>query len=352
MSRALPYLVLCLLALFSTLTSAHDHRPHQPLPHKRHSSPPENYVYEGPSQPLLGCDPRQREDGTSQIQHLTLVNVQSHNNSHDDDVVDHTRPPTFLFRGASPDRDNFRGDHDARLTTEQYRSEFLYEDLLGGLRAVAANSTLPHSERFPPLNTDIHLIDINLMWLIRPSDAARIQGEAEFFSLHPEKGEFMLWETYGARTNVSEEVFDVDPNDVHAERKQISNNKKLVRDLLAGEVPEYWQMPDDLLARVEKLEHLLANKKVRGADGEWKTVVIYVHCYCGSDRTGELMGAWNLHHNRLDWKAAQRVNTAIAGRPMGCRNYLAMQLFCLWQSGQRGANLGCMHNSPCTIFTH
>jgi hypothetical protein len=70
----------------------------------------------------------------------------------------------------------------------------------------------------------------------------------------------------------------------------------------------------------------------------------------GSDRTGELMGAWNLHYNHLTWRETLAVNTAIAQRPMGCRNYLAMQWYCLWQSGQRQQSLGCLHNEACTIF--
>jgi hypothetical protein len=134
-----------------------------------------------------------------------------------------------------------------------------------------------------------------------------------------------------------------------------------------------WEAPDDLQSRLEKIEHIMKHKheeinndahhhhrhhrrrrhaqrsdsssesnatalalgSKKQKQPRKKTVVIYAHCYCGTDRTGELMGSWDLWYNHHSWAEVNERNRRIGGRPMACKNYRAMQWWCLYVQGQR-----------------
>jgi len=112
-----------------------------------------------------------------------------------------------------------------------------------------------------------------------------------------------------------------------------------------------WKAPDNLIYRVHKLKSLLEKKVHRDEKtGFYKTVVIYVHCYCGHDRTGELIGTFDMFYNQANWEEVNNRNHHIGDRPIGCKNYRAMQWMCLWEEGQHQTDLGCTTNYPCSVF--
>jgi len=316
-----------------------------------------------PAEANSGCHPTQihTDDGhhnsTSSssssivIQHLYLVNT--YHRPHHSSI-----PPSFLFRGASPVWDH---DHDGKVASQPpSSSRFLYRDLLANMRRVAASTK--GAPPFPENDEDVFLIDISLLQPNHEEDGARINAEQEWFNAHDRlysPGRFILWPMDGSADNVTlssrhavSQSSMTSPDDGIARRMS-----KLKRSLRHGHVPNDWAMPDDLLTRLHQLKSWLEGLTVVDESlhnhqhhRRQRTVVLFVHCFCGSDRTGELMGSWNMWYSNLKWKQAQQTNTFIAKRPMGCGNYLAMQWMCLYLEGQRNESLGCMQNFPCTHF--
>lgn len=47
-----------------------------------------------------------------------------------------------------------------------------------------------------------------------------------------------------------------------------------------------------------------------------RPVFIYLHCYLGADRTGEMLGSYAMRHLNYSWKKANQWNQKIAERPM------------------------------------
>lgn len=58
--------------------------------------------------------------------------------------------------------------------------------------------------------------------------------------------------------------------------------------------------------------------------------MIYGHCDCGIDRTGQSFGAYAMRYLNFTWKEANKWNIAVAGHPIQCPNWLAMQWYCLY----------------------
>jgi hypothetical protein len=385
----------------------HDDKPLEPPPRVRFGLSPSHLAVREDG---LGCDPlwntktkeqssknknsnatedkhSNDKDGklVARIQHVELVAAHLHG------AVD---PPSFLFRGALPNRDNFaspeRGGKGV-TAEEDYHSNFLPNILLANLRARAAevarsSSVRKHNpslarlaKRFPRHDADVFLLDVSLLWDSRGDDAARLRAERSWFDKHDgdgdkryARGEFHHWPTYGTRNNASKEytantrlvVFnpeDVEGSAPPAENdeagRRLRNNSALAAALRAGDVPKGYETPDHLDERVLQLRRWLRHRRApSGPHGCARSLVIYVHCYCGSDRTGELMGAWALAggsvaqgHGR-NWREVNEENTRIAGRPVGCRNYRAMQWYCFEQEGIRQEELGCEENFPCAVF--
>lgn len=344
----------------------------------------------------LSCAPISADPGhDAHIQRVTLVSAHVHRDDeghakkkkkkkHDGDAPG---TASFLFRGALPDRDGFmhkRLLREMRAAADAAASAHSNSTHSHGPSTVsAAAAAVASSVPFPSRDSDVYLIDVNLMWLSKESDAVHIESEYEWFTMRTDQhtrvhndtrrkgvqvlhtdapGEFHLWQTFGTHNNASDEYFD-EPSGPesssksgsgrrHRHRKQVSHNSQLVEELRAGKVPRHWSVPDELDERVAALQHWLHHTRVTGTDGRARTVVIYVHCFCGVDRTGEMMGAWSLTHEQPppSWTDVQRRNTAIGGRPVECRNYRALQWYCLLMEGQRKTKLGCMQNLQCSEF--
>lgn len=82
-----------------------------------------------------------------------------------------------------------------------------------------------------------------------------------------------------------------------------------------------------------------------------RSTVIYGHCDCGCDRTGQTFGSYALRFLNYTWDQANKWDMQVAGRPIQCPNWLTMQWYCLYLqqvvAGQY-STLRCDDIYPCT----
>jgi len=213
----------------------------------------------------------------------------------------------FLFRGERPVTGDGTGD-----------GEFNIDGLKRAIAAAAgkAGVSLPSSYA---------IVDISLLWLadtVNPEQAAREQklllAEFAFFQSHPKAGQVHLW------TSKGEGVSPLAPSLFAA------------RDCLAGALDEW--MADRLIWRTHKIRTWLENPSGLGMAGP---IVIYVHCYGGCDRTGELIGAYAMRYQGVSWEDMNRLNKACCrtdaatGKTMFAEeNCNALRWYALWLSGK------------------
>jgi len=209
----------------------------------------------------------------------------------------------FLFRGGDPNVN---------------QGQFGYEELKLAIRNAAKNANVNLPESY-------YLIDINLTNMdVAKGDGNRTISEFKWFEKNAEKGKFIFWETHGTSNNVS---YPTIPSEFIPQ---------LTKSL------SVW-LGDQLEDRIEYLWTLLSTKLNQA-------VVIYGHCDCGCDRTGELFGSYYMRWMNLTWEEANELNKVIAERPMECHAFLAMQWYCLWLNTNYGRNLNCLSHQPCTSF--
>jgi hypothetical protein len=177
------------------------------------------------------------------------------------------------------------------------------------------------------LPDDFFLIEINFMDLETVphnsgGDRDRVIAEFTFFQQNPDAGRFVFWETLGSYDNATSGTIPI--------------------EVVAGLTPQLdeW-MPDHLVYRMESLNNFLNTAYE-------KPVVIYGHCDCGCDRTGEIFGSYYMKWLNMTWEQANAMNTNISGDPIGCDNYLAMQWYCMYLLyGENRTDLNCWTNQPC-----
>jgi len=241
--------------------------------------------------------PQCRKDSESGVVHIHFV----------DQTTIESGLNNFLFRGGNPD--------------DQNDTLFDYDGLKTGLinASKAAGIVLPSS---------FYIIDINFLNLFPTwvGEEEHVQAEFNFFNANPDKGNFIFWETLGSWDNATSPSLTGNP----------------LRDYLVSTF-ESWQS-DQLVSHTEWMRKLLYTK--------WPLpAVIYGHCDCGCDRTGERFGSYYMKYLNMSWENTNELNTQIAGRPMGCENYLAMQWYCLWLRQEEDyTNLNCESWFPCTLF--
>lgn len=195
--------------------------------------------------------------------------------------VDHFEN-NFLFRGPAP----------IIVQTVDY----------DGLVAAIRKSAPPSS----PIPQDFFLIDINLLH----SDDEKVCIEYKFFQKHPNLGEFIWWETDGTETCYY--------------KCDLEKRTHLVATL------DEWLEKPSLITRVNTIRNFLK----KPPDGlKDRPIVIYVHCYGGCDRTGEMIGAYMLRYMQKDWMKVYEANQP-CGQPPGCNNYRALQWYAYWLNTQ------------------
>lgn len=168
-----------------------------------------------------------------------------------------------------------------------------------------------------------YLIDVNLLNIEKPTDAALISVEYQFFKSQPYLGQIQIWGMVGTKLSPTDSLL-------------LSCRDYLARNL------DQW-LADRLVTRVE-----LLRKWLTGESKNPKPIVIYVHCVAGCDRTGELIGAYYLRYLRKSWEEMNALNRSMCprNRHFGSKHYRAIQWYALWLNLKHGIPLNWYQNFP------
>ena len=180
----------------------------------------------------------------------------------------------FLFRGGTP----CSGSSPAAV---QFEYDVLKKALADAARQAGVN-----------LPSDYAILDVTLLWIEEIPVSEQVLLEREhifkedsFFKTNPSLGKIQMWPTRG--TSVS-------PRDRSLEG---------YRDFLAQHLDDWLREP--LVSRVDRLRLWLIDPSEIGLTSP---VVIYVHCYGGCDRTGELIGSYALRYQNRSWEEMNALN--------------------------------------------
>lgn len=181
------------------------------------------------------------------------------------------------------------------------------------------------------------LMDISLLGS-NPVESWDIEAERRFFAENPELGSFVLWPTWGTNSsalalacssaNISAEDCQ-NPTMQPAEYRRHKRTSHVV-DLLARDFLVD-RLSDGLMERTSKIRSWLS--------GTYDVpLVIYFHCECGCDRTGELSAAYAIRYLNVSFTHAMDVNVKLIERTIGYCNQVTTQWLCLSlvASGQYG----------------
>ncbi len=205
----------------------------------------------------------------------------------------------FLFRGERP----LTGDG---TTSASFN--------LDGLKIAIADQAAQAGVVLPSSYT---LVIISLLWMDDiqdPTQAAKERGflfaEFSFFQSNPQWGQTHSWTSKG--TSLS----PLDPALSSADRDYLAMNL------------DSWLI-DPLVLRVSTLRSWLENPSPLGIT---EPVVFYVHCYGGCDRTGELIGSYEMRYMNKSWEEMNLLNKERCppGRPYRVENCNALRWYGLW----------------------
>lgn len=214
----------------------------------------------------------------------------------------------FLFRGGLPQTGN--------------PPAFNYN----GLKQAIMNAGKRAGVKVP---SSFYIIDVNFLNIENPKDARWIAVEQKFFQTNPTFGRIQVWGMNGIGLHIN------DP-------RLAANRLYLARNL------DSW-LNDRLARRVEILRGWLEGPAF--VNGNTKLpVVIYMHCAAGCDRTGEFSGAYYLRYLHKSWEEVNAINRSMCkhNRPFGCKNYRAVQWYCLWLNLERGFTLNWWKDFACS----
>jgi len=183
---------------------------------------------------------------------------------------------------------------------------FVYTELVSVMQQVAlaqANATLPSS---------FYLLDLSF----ESYEVSDIIVEKAFFAENPTLGNFTDWVIVGDLTG---------PNEYPA---------SVVKDR-AITLP-VWQI-DKLPARLVQLRTILNSPGPNNIP-----VVIYIHCEAGSDRTGEVSGAYYLTYLKFpSFADVIALDDKIAGRPIKNESANALQWYCYYLQYAKNYTISC-----------
>eukprot|EP00761_Pharyngomonas_kirbyi_P013676 gb/GECH01013705.1/.p1 GENE.gb/GECH01013705.1/~~gb/GECH01013705.1/.p1 ORF type:complete len:248 (+),score=63.83 gb/GECH01013705.1/:1-744(+) len=186
----------------------------------------------------------------------------------------------FIFRGNMP---------------KTSQGQFAYDELMKVMKKRAKE------EVKMKLPENIYFIDVCLLNEITEHHDMKI--EQDFFSQNPNLGTFINWVIVG-----------------DLENPQISPS--WLRKVQAETIAE-WQI-DRLHSRVPQLHEWMTQKK--RADG--RPVVMYVHCEAGTDRTGEVSGAYYMQYQGWNYTATIEYDDSIHHRPIRALSRHAIDWYC------------------------
>jgi hypothetical protein len=215
----------------------------------------------------------------------------------------------FLFRGGLPQTGN--------------PPVFNYK----GLKQAMMNAGKRAGVKVP---SSFYLVDVNFLNIENPKDARWIAVEQKFFQTNPKLGRIQVWGMNGTGLHITDQVF-------------AANRVYLARNL------DSW-LNDRLASRVEILRGWLEDASPVLQGKAKLPIVIYIHCVAGCDRTGEFSGAYYLRYLHKSWEEVNALNRSLChrNRPFGCKNYRAVQWYCLWLNLERGFSLNWWKDFACS----
>ena len=171
----------------------------------------------------------------------------------------------YFVRGNQPSAKNSSGewsiDYDEWMSYIRTRANEY--DLNG--------TTVKPNHPFPANNSRVFIVDVSLEVFFNSG----YEAEPEFFKANPDKGRFMNWVLVGAV--------------VWPTSYTPAQQNSMIQD---GKVWEVDQLP----TRIKTFRDMLRQDPPAGYD----TVVYYVHCQAGCDRTGEFVGAYRMTYDFPD----------------------------------------------------
>lgn len=171
-----------------------------------------------------------------------------------------------------------------------------------------------------PLPSTWRMIMVNLESLEYDEgsrDGGHVVREFEFFAKNPHLGELVFWRIVGSDNPYT----------------------KVLKSSSAWLAKHFDMWDSDLLSsRIQLLRTWLRNN-------DTTPTVIYIHCDCGCDRTGEVAGAYYLRYLNWTWSETVKYNNAIEPDApcMECPNYFALNWYCQSLGGDRD----CSQVFPC-----
>lgn len=178
--------------------------------------------------------------------------------------------------------------------------------------------------------SSFYIIDVSFLNIENPADARRISAEQKFFQNNPRLGRIQVWGMNGIGLDATDPAL-------------LENREYLARNL------DKW-LNDKLTSRVEILRGWLEGTSPAFRDNAKQPFVIYIHCVAGCDRTGEFSGAYYLRYQNKTWEEVNALNRSMChhNRPFGCKNYRAVQWYCLWLNLKRGFALNWWKDFSCS----
>ena len=211
----------------------------------------------------------------------------------------------LLFRGGSPEVNKVFSIENLKATLIQ--------------AANASNVELPQTYNL----TVINLENIDTSILSGSDDGDNVITEFDFFLKNPNEGHFLFWKMTGEASHAANKVFD----------------KNGTRAYLSSIYPTWGQ--DKLVERILMLREMMTKQMSIPK-------VIYFHCDCGCDRTGQTAGSYAMQYLNKTWDEVCEWNEKVAGRPQTCSTHRQMQWYCLYLS-QTNKQLGdCLKLHLCT----
>eukprot|EP01113_Clastostelium_recurvatum_P020432 TRINITY_DN2422_c0_g1_i1.p1 TRINITY_DN2422_c0_g1~~TRINITY_DN2422_c0_g1_i1.p1 ORF type:complete len:248 (-),score=55.75 TRINITY_DN2422_c0_g1_i1:89-787(-) len=163
-----------------------------------------------------------------------------------------------------------------------------------------------------PLPSIYTILDVNLL----TTETSDIEMEVAFFKANPKVGSILLWPTYGANT------------------APYSYSTAVIKERAIN--ISQW-MKDDLPTRMVTIRKLLETP----VD---PPLVIYMHCECGCDRTGEMSISYYMQFMNMTLAQAHKINTDIIGREMETDEKYGMEWYCFHLKYALNYNLTCQED--------
>jgi hypothetical protein len=164
-----------------------------------------------------------------------------------------------------------------------------------------------------------HLVDFLI------ADGTNVVSEHSFFANKSNAGlgQFLFWHMLGTKSHPAASVFTGS------------------LPWLASTYAEWGT--DRLVERVEELRAMLVTP-------QQLPQVIYFHCDCGCDRTGQLAGSYMMRYHGSSWDSVVAYNRVVAGRPQTCPTHRQMQWYCVYLNRFLGFNStgNCLKEHLCT----